>query len=145
MACLLAPDPLVGRVARQSRLALRRETWWVGGLGFLASRPRDGGLRKSIDIPGGPCAARSRRRTADPEEKLVPALGVFSNELSFDDVDSNLAQPNNIRCRVRLAPVHRRAVEVSDSGPGMVPDRRQKQAAGHQPPADPTEDLGLLL
>jgi hypothetical protein len=54
MACLLAPDPLVGRVARQSRLALRRETWWVGGLGFLPPAHATEGCEGRLTFPAVP-------------------------------------------------------------------------------------------
>jgi hypothetical protein len=67
----------------------------------------------------------------------VPVVGRFRDELSLDDLDPNLAQPSDVGCGVRMTPAHRRAVEVSDSGPCTVPDRRKKQAAWREPSADP--------
>jgi hypothetical protein len=80
----------------------------------------------------------------------VPLLGLFSHALGPDNlVPTSLSQPTHVAASGWL-PVHRRAVEVSDSGPRMVPnrrahraDRRHQSGIDRTTPEGPGRELGL--
>ncbi len=73
---------------------------------------------------------------------LVRILG---DERSVDNVNAGRAKPLAVCDGVRMAPVHRSAVEVSNARVGRTSDRRKKNPTWDQPCADPLEQPLLLL